>query len=326
MVLNLKASVAKSGAILLGENFTVDGHYPRLVRVVTHIHSDHIMGLERSVRECSLIVGTDYTMELLDIMGYRVPSEKALPLGYWKTVDILGERLTLIPSRHIVGSSQVLVEGLDYRVGYTSDFKMPGTPPMGGLDVLVIDATYGSPHLQRGWSDWEAMAMLIALIEESLKKGTVVVFGYNGKIQEVMAELRIRGVKEVFVSDPTTIRMAKVAERFYNVSLEPLRMTYEEGEPVIVFKHTTDFKSWRGQGTRILLTGWELRAPVVRVDENTYKVGFSDHATFKEVIEYVREAKPKAVIVDSTRGAHASITAKYIERILGIPAYSFTIG
>lgn len=320
------ASVTKSKAILLGENFTVDGHHPRPVRVVTHIHADHILGIERSIRECTLVTGTSYTLELLNIMGYRIPEEKALPLDYWRKVGIMGEKLMLVPSRHIVGSAQVLVEGVNYRVGYTGDFKMPGTPPMEDLDVLVIDATYGSPHLQRGWSDWEAMALLISLIEESLRRGPVIVYGYNGKIQEVMAELRLRGVRETFVADPTTIKMARVAERFYGVSFDPITTSYEAGEPVIVFRHTSDFSERRWEeGTRILLTGWELRAPVVKVDDRTFRVGFSDHATFKEIIEYIREAKPKSVLVDSTRGAYASITAKYIERVLGIPASSHVV-
>ncbi len=322
MQIQAKAAVSRSGAILLGENFTVDGHYNRPIRVVTHIHSDHIVGLERSLRECMLIIGTDYTMELLDIMGYRIPDVKKLPLSYGKPVNIMGERITLIKSRHIVGSAQVEVEGKDYRVGYTGDFKMPGTPPMTGLDALVIDATYGSPHLQRRWTDWEVMAMLLALVEESLRKGPVVIYGYNGKIQEIMAELRIRGVKDVFVADSKTIMMARVAERFYNISLEPLTVGYEVEEPAVIFRHTSEFNNRREPGTRILLTGWELRAPIVKVDENTYKVSFSDHATFKEVIDYVSEARPKRVIVDSTRGQHASITAKYIERILGIPSTS----
>jgi Predicted exonuclease of the beta-lactamase fold involved in RNA processing len=324
-LLGLKAAVSKGGAVLLGENFTVDGHYPRPVRVVTHIHSDHILGLERSVRECMLVTGTSYTMDLLEIMGYRVPESRKLPLDYGKPVEILGERVTLIRSRHIVGSAQVEVEGKGYRVGYTGDFKMPGTPPMTGLDVLVVDATYGSPHLQRRWTDWEVMAMLLSLVEESLKEGPVTIYGYNGKIQEIMAELRIRRVKEAFIADPKTIKMARVAERYYGLSLEPLIAGYEAREPAVVFKHTSEFNNRREQGTRILLTGWELRAPVVKVGEKTYKVSFSDHATFKEVIEYVSEAKPKTVIVDPVRGSYASITAKYIERILGIPSSSTVI-
>ncbi|MDM7275089.1 MAG: MBL fold metallo-hydrolase [Thermoprotei archaeon] len=327
MSFNIKAGVTRRGAILLGENFTVDGHSRRPVRVVTHIHSDHTIGLDKSVRESMLIAGTTYTIELLEILGYRVHEAKTLPLEYWKPVELVGEKLTLIPSNHIVGSCQVMVEGPDYRVGYTGDFKMPDTPPMTDLDVLVIDATYGSPRLQRRWSDWDAMAALISLIEDSIKKGPVTIYAYHGKIQEIMAELRVRGVKEPFIADRKTIKIARVAEKFYNVNLDPLKhfAEHDEGEPVIIFKHTNNNKEISSKGIHIVLTGWELRAPLVKITENLYNIGFSDHATFKEIIDYVKESKPKKVIVDSTRGKDTRITAKYIEKILGITATNETI-
>ena len=73
-------------------------------------------------------------------------------------------------------------------------------------------------------------------------------------------------------------------------------------------------------GIHITLTGWELRAPVVQTGRNTFNVSFSDHATFKEIIEYVREARPRHVVIDGSRGTDTIFTAKYIEKILGIRA------
>ncbi|MEN2999604.1 MAG: MBL fold metallo-hydrolase [Acidilobaceae archaeon] len=316
------AAVSREGAVLLGRSFAADAHAPRPVRIVTHIHADHIVELERSFRESTLIVATDYTMELLEILERRVPEVKRVSMSYDKPLEILGERVTLLPARHIVGSAQVMVEGEDYRVGYTSDFKMPGTPPMKGLDVLVIDATYGSPRLQRRWSDFEAMAALVGLVEEGLKRGPVEIYAYHGKIQEIMAELRIRKVREPFVTDLKGYKMAKVAERFYEIDLEPLWTSSEEGSSFVSFLHAARFDERRGRGTKILATGWELRAPAVRVRDGVYRVGFSDHATFKDIMEYVKEAMPKRVIVDAYRGTDTKITAKYIERVLGIPAES----
>ncbi|MEM0365548.1 MAG: MBL fold metallo-hydrolase [Acidilobaceae archaeon] len=319
---SIKARVTRSGAILLGSNFTVDGHSSRPVRIVTHIHADHILELEKSIRECTLVAGTSYTLEILDILGYKIPMDKMLSLDYWKPIEILGEALTLVPARHIVGSSQVLVETRDYRVGYTSDFKMPGTPPLMDLDILVIDATYGSPHLQRKWADWEAMAALINIVEESLKKGSVVIYAYHGKIQEIMMELRIRGIKESFIVDLQGLKIARVAEKFYNVKLDPIMTSSDEYTNSIIFRHASEYNESKSKLTKILVTGWELRAPAIEVKDNIYRVSFSDHATFKEIIDYVREAKPKQVIVDGTRGTATKITAKYVEKILGIPAMS----
>lgn len=318
MILEQLAGVTREGAILLGRNVAADAHASRQIRAVTHAHADHLLGLERSIRESMFIVATPYTMELMEILGYKIPAEKSLPLGYGKTVEILGERLKLLLARHIVGSAQVLVEGPSYSVGYTSDFKMPGTAPLRDLDVLIVDATYGSPRLQRSWADWQAMAELVRIVESSIQKGPVEIYAYHGKIQEIMAELRIRGIKEPFVTDLRGLKMARVAEKFYGVSLEPISTNGEY--PAIYFRHANEFDESRGLGTKILATGWELRAPVVQVREGVYRVGFSDHATFKEIIEYVAEARPKRVIVDASRGTDARFTAKYIERVLGIPA------
>lgn len=318
MIAEQLAGVTREGAILLGKNVMADAHADRQIRVVTHVHADHIRGLERSIRESILIVATTYTMELLEILGYKIPQEKMLSLSYDRPVDLLGERLTLMRARHIVGSAQVLVEGSGYRVGYTSDFKMPGTSPMRDLDVLVIDATYGSPRVQRKWSEWEAMAELVKIVETSIQKGPVEIYAYHGKMQEIMAELRIRGIREPFVTDLKGLRMAKVAERFYQVNLEPISTSAEPF--AIYFRHANEFDESKGSATKILATGWELRAPVVRVNDGVYRVGFSDHATFKEILEYVREAKPKSVIVDASRGTDAWYTALYIQKKLGVPA------
>ncbi|MCX8195969.1 MAG: MBL fold metallo-hydrolase [Acidilobaceae archaeon] len=314
--------MSAEGAILLGKNFAVDAHAERPIRVVTHIHADHIIGLERSLEESLLLLATDFTMELLEILGYYVPPEKRLALSYQKRLRIMDEEVTLERARHIVGSAQVVVEGEGYRVGYTSDFKLPGTPPLEGLDVLVIDATYGSPRLQRKWSDAEAMAALLSIVEIALRQGPVEIYAYHGKIQEVMAEFRLRGVKEPFVTDLKGYKMARVAERFYGVRLDPLWLSPQDESSYISFIHAHKFDESRGTSTKIFLTGWELRAPAVKVREGVFRVGFSDHATFREIIEYVREASPKRVIVDSTRGTDTQVTARYIERALGIPAES----
>ena len=317
------AGVAANGAILLGRNVVADSHQRRLVRVVTHAHADHMRGLSSSVRECLFVVATPVTMEMLGILGHRVPREKRVELDYGRRVSIEGEDLVLLRARHIAGSAQVLVESRDYRVGYTGDFKMPGTEPMRDLDVLVVDATYGSPRLQRRWGEWDAISALMEIIERFIDHGPVWIYGYNGKLQEVMAQLRLRGVGYPFKADPVTLRLAEVASRFYGVNLDPVE-AYDGGlvdESALVFLHTSKSRYKKSfPGIHVILTGWEFKAPAVIVDERTFRVSLSDHATFKEIIGYVEEARPRRVIVDAYRGVDARFTAKYIERVLGIRA------
>ncbi|MEB3859741.1 MAG: MBL fold metallo-hydrolase, partial [Desulfurococcales archaeon] len=128
--LDAVASVKDNGAILLGSNVVADSHWRRLVRVVTHAHADHYRGLPSSVRESLAIVATPITFELLNVLGFHVPSEKAIMLDYNRGFIVEEEYLTLRRSRHIAGSAQVEVETRNARVGYTGDFKMPGTAPL----------------------------------------------------------------------------------------------------------------------------------------------------------------------------------------------------
>jgi len=319
----LPAAVSSRGAILLGGRVEADGYAGRLVRVVTHAHEDHTIGLASSSRRALFVVATPVTLRFLSVLGKRVPPHKVLELDYDRPVEVDGERLTLRRARHIAGSAQVEVEGSGFRVGYTGDFKLPGTPPMRDLDVLVVDATYGSPASQRRWGEWDAIAALASLVEEGLRMGTVYIYGFNGKLQEVMVELRVRGVSAPFAADPRTVQLARIASEFYGVSVDPL-VTHDkvvDGEPVVVFAHTSRFRSSRRRpGLHLRLTGMELRGVVYRVSDNVYNVSFSDHASFREVIEYIEEARPRRVIVDAYRGREARFTAKYIERRLGIPA------
>lgn len=322
---HVPASISDNGAILLGSNFTVDSHCDgRPVRVVTHAHSDHTKGLRSSVRRSLFVIATPITFRFLEVLGYKVPGEKRVELPYYKPINIDSERIMLVPARHIPGSAQVVVEAPDYRVGYTGDFKVPGTPPLRDLDVLVIDATYGSPRLQRRWKDWEALEALIAIIEDNIWEGPVWIYGYHGKLQEILLELRKRGVEYRIMADTRTIALARVAAEYENVNtgrIEVLTDPLLPGPGDIVLAHMRRRRSYtRLPGTHVTLTGWELRAVAVRTGPKSYNVSYSDHATFSEILDYIREANPGMVIVDGYRSSEAMLTAKYIERLLGVKA------
>jgi putative mRNA 3-end processing factor len=51
----MEASITKEGAVLLGEEVSVDAHSDRPYRVITHAHLDHILGFSESLRECKKV-------------------------------------------------------------------------------------------------------------------------------------------------------------------------------------------------------------------------------------------------------------------------------
>ncbi|HDJ25745.1 MAG TPA: hypothetical protein ENF34_00295, partial [Candidatus Bathyarchaeota archaeon] len=67
-----RARITRGGAVLLGRSVACDAHEPsRPVRVITHAHNDHITGLSRSLRECSWILMTEATRDLLAVLKRR---------------------------------------------------------------------------------------------------------------------------------------------------------------------------------------------------------------------------------------------------------------
>jgi len=317
------AKVGDKGEILLGHATVADAFAKRLIRVVTHAHNDHTRGLKSSIKWSLYIVATPVTFRFLDVLGLSVPASKRLELSYNHEIFIEEEEIELVKARHIAGSAQVVVESSGCRVGYTGDFKLPGTPPLEDLDVLVLDATYGSPRYQRRWSDWEALSALIELIDDRIRYGPVWIYGFHGKLQEIMIELRKRGVDYDFLAEPITIKLSRIASEEYGIELDNVRPYYGGvvDESVVIFIHESKRRHKRRlPGTHVRLTGWEVNSMIRMIRENEFNVSFSDHATFREVIEYVRDSSPKMVIVDAYRGRDAWFTAKYIERILGIPS------
>ncbi len=323
-----RSYVSETGAVVLGEGIAADGHLPGLIaRVVTHAHNDHIVGLRESMREASLIIATPLTLEMLDVLGYRVPAQKRLGLEPRRPVRILDNRLVLLPANHIPGSVQVLVEWSDgFRAGYTGDFKQPGTPVMKDLDVLVIEATYGSPEYRRPWSS-EIEYLFADLVRDLLVKGPVYIYGYHGKLQEAMRVLREHGIDAPFLAPERVYRMALVARKYGIDVGEVICTCRREAEEVkksgwyVYFTHMMARRNGApANASRVVLSGWEFSGPYRQAGPRTWIVSFSDHADFDQLVEYVREARPRLLVVDGFREGAAEALATYVRKNLGIPA------
>ncbi|MEM3784983.1 MAG: MBL fold metallo-hydrolase, partial [Candidatus Bathyarchaeia archaeon] len=209
------ASITSKGAILLGENVACDAFDPnRPLRVVTHAHADHMIGLRQSLKFCEKILMTPATKDLIDVM--RGPlflmGGFVETLDYRKTIQYGEESITFFPADHILGAAQVLVEDAGgKRIVYTGDFRIDKTPVL-EADVLVIEATYGSPTCRRFFSK-DVQDFLVSLVDRGLRSGPVYIFGFHGKLQEVMQILRDEGVNVPFIVPERVFHVSKVCER-----------------------------------------------------------------------------------------------------------------
>ncbi|MDI6848131.1 MAG: MBL fold metallo-hydrolase [Candidatus Bathyarchaeia archaeon] len=325
----MKTTITVRGAVLLGKYVACDAFDASMpLRVVTHAHADHMTGLRRSLRTCEKVLMTKATKDLIDVlkdplflMGGFVET-----LDYGKTIRFEEERVTFFRADHILGAAQVLVEDAEgARIVYTGDFRIDGTPVL-DADVLVMEATYGSPSCKRSFGR-DMRSLLVSLVEKGLKHGTVYVFGYHGKLQEVMQILHGAGVKAPFIVPERVFHVSKVCEghgmrlgRLMLSEEREARELLEGNSPCIAFYHMMSRRRVGSGGFRVYVSGWEFDSPCREIADKEYVVALSDHSDFDGLMEYVRRSKPNLVIMDNFRVGHAGTLAREIRKRFGISA------
>lgn len=324
----MSVDITKKGAIRLGRHVACDAHdKARPIRVVTHAHSDHMIGLPESARECDAILATEQTIRLIKILkGKRSLGGKEKPLKYGEPLNYRNNRITLFPTDHILGSAQVLVETEGGgRTLYTSDFRFSKTPVV-GCDVLVIDSTYGNPKNVRPFED-EVEQMFVLLVEHGLRYGPVYIFGYHGKIQEAMRIIHEAHVDAPLIAPRNIMNVCGVYRDFGEDLGKLICSLSDEGreitrsrQPYVAFYHVGARRYVRKDAMKLYLIGWEFLAPYRQIGDFEYIVALSDHSDFDGLIQYVRESGPKLVITDDYRVGDAVRLAREIESRVGIRA------
>lgn len=327
--MSFKASINKKGAVLLGKYVACDSiDLSRPLRVVTHVHYDHLNGLQQSLRNCETVVMTPATKDLLQVL--RRPSSlisgNIKTLFYGETLRTREECLTLYPADHILGAAQVLVEDEEgTRCVYTGDFRLAKTPVI-EADVLVIEATYGNPFQVRPFEKLVENA-LISLVESGLKHGPVYIFGYHGKLQELMQILHQNKVTMPFIVPEKVFKAAKICEchgmrlgKYLLSSDEEAKALIEKNDAYVAFYHMNSRRYVGKDALRINVSGWEFSSPKRQIADNEHIIALSDHADFNGLLNYVKESNPKLVITDDYRVGDAKVLAKEITKRLGIKA------
>jgi putative mRNA 3-end processing factor len=322
-----KATVTEKGAVLLGSYVACDAFdESKPLRVVTHAHADHMVGLQRSTRTCEKILTTRATKDLIDVMRGPLFLGGGLveTLDYGRTMQYEEERITFFKADHILGATQVLVEDSQRkRILFTGDFRIDETPVI-GADILVMEATYGSPRCRRSFGT-DLKNLLVSLVEKGLEQGTVYIFGYHGKLQEVMQILHDANVRVPSLMSERVFQVSKVCEK-HGMHVGHLMLS-EEWEARELLKNNSSCLAFYHMGARtqvsqnafrIYVSGWEFDSPIREVSHNEYVIALSDHSDFDGLIEYVRRSKPQLVITDNYRVGHAETLAKEIHKRFGI--------
>jgi len=332
--LSARATITERGAVLLGDSVACDAFDEnRPLRVVTHAHADHLVGLKRSLRSCEKVLMTTATRDLAEVMNgpLALRESPVETLDYGETLHYGDEHVTLVKADHILGAAQVLVEDASgNRIAYTGDFRLDGTPVL-DCDVLVVEATYGNPSCRRSFGV-DVKELLVSMVEKRLRDGVVYVFGYHGKLQEVMHILHSADVSVPFVMPERVFHVSTVCGQ-HGMRLGCLTLSTEkEGRelldgnlPCVAFYHMNSRGSVGLDGSRICVSGWEFHSPCRQIGVREHVVALSDHSDFNGLIEYVRRSAPKRVVTDNYRVSHGETLAREIRRRLGIPAVAMPV-
>jgi putative mRNA 3-end processing factor len=321
------ARIDRNGAIQFLAKLCIDGHVNGcFARIVTHIHSDHTLHLNKSITYCKYIAGTPTTLDLLDTLGHAIPKNKQIPLGYSEITTLDEYKVRFEFADHIPGSAQVVVEHDGLSLAYTSDFKNPGTRTkiIEQPHVLVIDATYGNPKHVREKEEviW---SKFVELLKKLLMRGSVALYAYYGKAQDIMLKLREWGIDAPFLLTSSQWRVYKVLEKYgYRVE-DTFLLSSREAEEIkkskwyLEVRHTANIPSYDIDiNSHVILTGRLLKSILRMNTANVWIVGISGHADFNDLVYYVDVSRPDILIVDGYRSEHAHIFASYVKEHLGV--------
>lgn len=270
---------------------------------VSHAHADHT-GAHKSV----LLSAPTRKLMRVRVAGKR--QETVLEYGVPQSLAGLGphpencqSQMTLLPAGHILGSAMAFLEAEEGTVLYTGDFKLRHGLSAEACfprpaEILIMETTFGRPQFvfpppEVVWSG------VLRFCREALDNDeTPVLLGYSlGKAQEILCGLTASGLP---ISVAPSVALLSQVYQECGVVLPPTEPW--DGEPlsgrVLVAPPGQNVAALRkklGPCRLAVLTGWALQ------DGCHYRYGadaafpISDHADFPELLEFVRQVRPRKV-------------------------------
>ena len=242
----------QDGCARLGPSVTCDGFSPDApIRIQSHVHHDHIKDLDYSKGYQRRIVSSQPTYDLLcSEFNADLPHRKSQWLvqpadGLFRCVDTV--EIALFPSGHMVGSIMPAVRVKDSVYMYSSDFAWPlDVLPNTGVDVLIVDATYGDPANVRNYSHADVIDELLNFVLSERAKGPMLFSGYRGRLQYALHLLSELSVGPIIVSPRVKETLAVYMQHqgftveAHSLGTDAARRILESGENYVCFVELRD--------------------------------------------------------------------------------------
>lgn len=265
---------------------------------VSHAHSDHVA----SHREVILSAPTARLMQA------RVPGSRLERVLNFREPAVFEHgsvscELTLFPAGHIFGSAMARILAGGQTFLYTGDFKLrhglsaePCEPQP--ADILVMETTFGRPQYR--FPPTEAVINgVIKFCREALDNDeTAVLFGYSlGKSQELLCALGAAGLP--IMLHGAIYRLTRIYEQFGHCfpPFEKYEPDAARGKILLCPPHVANSPMLRrlGKTRSAILTGWAVDPNCRYRYQCDAAFPLSDHADFPDLLDMVRQVRPKRV-------------------------------
>lgn len=328
-----KIAIRCWGTIVIGDSILCDGKNKfgmddgKNIACYTHIHDDHICGLDDALgMPQSHVYATAATKSLSSALyGYETEWIKDRMnyhgLEYNKPVNINGFDISFHKANHILGSAQLLVRTNKYSVLYSSDFILEGTDIVNDVDYLVLDSTHGQhSEIQKFDDILTSKNLIIQRTRDILDDNKLLdIYATRGTLQLTMSWLRSAfGNDVIFVSNKTDINIAKVYADYGHTSgkiydKENVNEYSNLNLPIIRF-HTRGSPP-PASGTPSIRIG-SATATSFNNDNSQFTINLHEHATIPEIREYVKKINPKHVIIDNSKRTNNRENASYLLSVI----------
>jgi len=248
------------------------------------------------------IIATPETLKFLD---KKIKKSVVLACPYYRPFALGNLQVELVPSGHMLGSSQMIVDKGGKTLVYTGDInlqKLPTAEPAytKHCDVLVMKCTYGLPNYIFPPFD-ESIEALVNFINETISSEStpVIMVEPLGKAQDIIKVLGENGFR--LSLHESIYKATKIYEEFgiQFRDFELFKPTHIEEKIVIIPPYKIEsisIKNIKRKRAAIII---ECTVEEKSAIKSTFKADeaftLSNHAGYNELLHYVEFVKPEKV-------------------------------
>lgn len=281
------------------------------VNFVSHAHADHMSGL-RASRPC---IASEATMQIIEAKKRKEFKRMQLP-----------KNARMLNSGHMLGAKQLYIDSEHYgaRILYSGDYQMQRSPvaepiEMTEADILILDSTYPYPNIEFEEKELVIGAMQ-SYIKDKLNRGPILFSAFaTSKAQEIIricndmgiipyASEEVCRISDIYCANGVSLEYQPISEK----ELSSRNVYIAESSKVGQLRMELSRRH-----SRIFAATASGFAKFMRFNTDV-QFTLSDHADFKQAIEYIGHVAPKVIY---TCGSSSETFARNL-RAFGKNAYS----